>query len=112
LFKSHVLYIVSADGRLALVDGMCPALAAGGTGDLLAGFCAALAARWRAAAVRGEAPAFDGYACASAAAALLIRAARSKGVSGRFIDPDELADAAARIAGKAWLGSFDRAGEF
>ncbi|GHV95572.1 bifunctional NAD(P)H-hydrate repair enzyme [Spirochaetia bacterium] len=116
LFKSHVLYIAAPDGSLALIDGMCPALGAGGSGDLLAGFCAAIAARWRAIDARWraiDAPAghFDPYACAGAAAALLIEAARSKEIAGRFIDPAELACAAAAIAGRAWLSNGIRSGD-
>jgi hypothetical protein len=49
--------------------------------------------------------AFDGYACAAAAAALVIAAGRSKKNAGRFIDPSALAQAAAAIAGRAWLPS-------
>jgi NAD(P)H-hydrate epimerase len=98
LFKSHVLYIASPDGRLGVVDGMAPCLAAGGSGDVLAGFCAALAARTRASGA-----AFDPYACACAAAALLIRAARSPDLAGRFTDPLEIADKAASLAGSLWL---------
>jgi NAD(P)H-hydrate epimerase len=105
LFKSHVLYIVSPDGRLEVIDGMNPALAAGGSGDVLAGLCAAIASRWHSLAARGRAAEVDACACASAAAALLMEAARA--VAGRFIDPLELADAAARIAGKAWLPGAD-----
>jgi NAD(P)H-hydrate epimerase len=101
LFKNHVLYIAAPDGRLALIDGLCPALGTGGSGDLLAGFCAALAARWR--AIESSEGRFDAYACAGAAAALLIEAARSKEIAGRFIDPAELAYTAAAIAGRAWL---------
>jgi NAD(P)H-hydrate epimerase len=103
LFKSHVLYAAAPDGRLGLIDGMSPALAAGGSGDVLAGLCAAIAGRWRAIAGRRAiaAGAPDWYACACAAAALLMEAARA--IGGRFIDPAELADAAALIAGKAWL---------
>jgi NAD(P)H-hydrate epimerase len=97
LFKGHVLYVVSPDGRMGVIDGMNPALAAGGTGDVLAGLCAGIAARQRAMA------AFDGYACAAAAAALVIAAGRSKKIAGRFIDPSALAQAAALIAGRAWL---------
>jgi NAD(P)H-hydrate epimerase len=97
LFKSHVLYIAAPDGRLGVVDGMCPVLGAGGSGDLLAGLCAAVAGRSRAA------DCFDGYTCACAAAALLIESARSREIAGRFIDPAELAAPAARIAGRAWL---------
>jgi NAD(P)H-hydrate epimerase len=104
LFKSHVLYIAAPDGRLGIIDGVNPVLAAGGSGDVLAGLCAAIAAR-ASAARRGPAAAFDGYACACAAAALLVEAAGAPGIAGRFIDPGELADAAAAIAGKAWLAA-------
>jgi NAD(P)H-hydrate epimerase len=91
LFKSHVLYAVSPDGRADIIDGMNPALAAGGSGDILAGFCAAIAAR-------------NGIArAAGTAAALLVRSAESDGIAGTFIDPADLADAAAAIAGTAWL---------
>jgi NAD(P)H-hydrate epimerase len=106
LFKSHVTYIASPDGRIGIVDGMNPLLAAGGSGDVLAGFCAAIAARsytsGRARSCASEQ--FDGYACACAAASLLARTAESKGIAGRFTDPAELAHAAAGLAGSAWLG--------
>jgi NAD(P)H-hydrate epimerase len=102
LFKGHVLYAVAPDGRLGIIDGMSPALAAGGSGDVLAGICAAIAARQKRVVPVGQGnAAFDGYVSACAAAALLIDAARA--VAGRFIDPAELADAVASIAGKAWL---------
>jgi NAD(P)H-hydrate epimerase len=94
LFKSHVLIIAAEDGRAGFVDGMAPVLGAGGTGDLLAGICAALAARTR------KAGAYDGYTCAAAAAALLIKSAES---ADTFIDPLELGDKAAGLAGAAWL---------
>jgi NAD(P)H-hydrate epimerase len=98
LFKGHVLYIAGEDGRLGILDGMAPALAAGGSGDLLAGFCAALAARME------KAGRFDGYACACAAAGLLIASASAVENARRFIDPLELAGTAASLAGEAWLG--------
>jgi hypothetical protein len=63
----------------------------------LAGFCSSIAARFR---VCG---AFDAYACARAAGALLIKAAGSKGIAGKFVDPAEIAQAASAIAGAAWL---------
>jgi len=94
LFKSHVLYVVSPDGRIGVIDGMNPALAAGGSGDVLAGFCAAIAARCR------SRP-FDGYACACAAASLLVQAAKRIGKA--FVDPAEFAKSAAAIAGEAWI---------
>jgi NAD(P)H-hydrate epimerase len=100
LFKGHVLYIAAEDGRLGILDGMAPALATGGSGDLLAGFCAALAARMENMAC------FDGYACACAAAGLLIASASAAENTRRFIDPLELADTAASLAGEAWLGGF------
>ncbi|MDR0450931.1 MAG: hypothetical protein LBH26_06670, partial [Treponema sp.] len=100
LFKTHVIFAAAPDGRLGLVDGMAPVLGAGGSGDLLAGFCAGIAARGRAAG--GAAPP-DLYGCALAAAALLIRSAEDPLLAGRFTDPLELADRAAAIAGSAWL---------
>jgi NAD(P)H-hydrate epimerase len=93
LFKSHVLIIAAEDGRVGVVDGMAPVLAAGGSGDLLAGFCAAIAARMKR---RG---CYDGYTCAAAAAALLAETGRVR----RFMDPLELAETAASLAGTAWL---------
>ncbi|MCL2191640.1 MAG: NAD(P)H-hydrate dehydratase [Treponema sp.] len=92
LLKSHVMYVASPDGRLGVIDGMNPVLAAGGSGDVLAGFCAAIAARG-----------FDGYTCACAAATLLVRAAKTEGIANSFVDPGELARAAAAIAGGAWV---------
>jgi NAD(P)H-hydrate epimerase len=97
LFKGHVLYIAAPDGRIAVLDGMAPALAAGGSGDLLAGFCAALAAR------TARSGAFDGCSCAAAAAGLLIASALAPENARRFLDPLDLADTAARLAGEAWL---------
>ncbi|MDR1287422.1 MAG: hypothetical protein LBK08_07425 [Treponema sp.] len=89
LFKSHVLYAVSPGGRAGIVDGMLPELGAGGSGDLLAGFCAALAARGGC------------FEAAVAAAALLIETAA--GTEPCFADPLELAGRAARAAGRVWL---------
>jgi NAD(P)H-hydrate epimerase len=91
LLKGHVLYAASPDGGVGIIDGMNPALATGGTGDLLAGFCAAIAAR------AGIAHA------ARAAAGLLVKAAESETITGRFFDPAELAGVAAALAGTAWL---------
>jgi NAD(P)H-hydrate epimerase len=91
LLKGHVLYAASPDGEVGIIDGMNPALATGGSGDLLAGFCAAIAAR------------ADLAHAARAAASLLIRAAESESVAGKFIDPAELAKAASAVAGTAWL---------
>ncbi|MDR2149749.1 MAG: bifunctional ADP-dependent NAD(P)H-hydrate dehydratase/NAD(P)H-hydrate epimerase [Spirochaetaceae bacterium] len=95
IIKGHVIVIADPKGTVAYLDGMLPVLATGGSGDLLAGFCAALAARM----YRNHS--FDGYTVASASAALLIAAACATGK--RFIDPLELADTAAALAGKAWL---------
>jgi NAD(P)H-hydrate repair Nnr-like enzyme with NAD(P)H-hydrate dehydratase domain len=79
---------------------MTPVLATGGSGDLLAGFCAALAAR-----MAKQEGGFDGYTCAITASALIDASARSKSIETRFSDPLELADRAADLAGEAWLGS-------
>jgi NAD(P)H-hydrate epimerase len=97
IFKSHVAIIAGPDGRLGILDGMAPILAAGGTGDLLAGFCAALAARTK------KAGCYDAYTCAAAASALLMEAAVAPAFSRSFADPLDLAKAAARLAGEAWL---------
>lgn len=94
LFKSHVIIIAAPDGRVGVVDGMRPALGAGGSGDLLAGVCVALAARMK------RADTFDSYVCATCAAALLIEAAR--GVKA-FVDPLDLATRVGHVAGAAWL---------
>ncbi|MDR1278703.1 MAG: bifunctional ADP-dependent NAD(P)H-hydrate dehydratase/NAD(P)H-hydrate epimerase [Treponema sp.] len=98
LFKSHVLYLAAPDGRLGIIDGMVPCLAAGGSGDILAGFCVAIAAR-----MRRQGSGFDAYVCAAAAASLLIRAGRSPELAGRFSDPSEIANMAASLAGSVWL---------
>ncbi|MDR2103953.1 MAG: hypothetical protein LBP42_07625 [Treponema sp.] len=97
LFKSHVFFVAAPDGRIGVVDGMTPVLSAGGSGDLLAGICGALAARMV------QAGAFDGYTCAVTAAALLAETGRQAQNAGVFTDPAELADWTARIAGAAWL---------
>ena len=106
LLKSHVIYVASPDGRLGIIDGMNPVLATGGTGDVLAGFCSSIAARWRACVLKTggkKSGSFDAYACACAAGALLMQAADSKGIAGKFADPAEIAHAASAIAGEVWL---------
>jgi NAD(P)H-hydrate epimerase len=121
VLKGHVIYIASPRGRIAVIDGMSPVLAAGGSGDLLAGLCWGIAGRLSAAG--GSAPAgdsvaaggsvaafaFSGYDCAAAAAALLIAASRHPSTARRFGDPSDIAEAAALLAGEAWLpGTFRR----
>jgi NAD(P)H-hydrate epimerase len=97
LYKGCVLIAAAPDGRLAALDGLEPALAAGGSGDLLAGFCAGIAARTKAAG------SFDPYHAATAAAALLLESLRRGDLQRRFIDPLDLAARAAELAGAAWL---------
>jgi NAD(P)H-hydrate epimerase len=97
ILKGHVITIADFDGRMGIIDGMTPALSTGGSGDLLAGFCAALAARMARLGI------YDGFTCAAAAAALLVAAGRSEKAVARFGDPLELADVAADLAGLAWL---------
>jgi NAD(P)H-hydrate epimerase len=94
LFKSHVLIIAAEDGRIGIVDGMVPVLAAGGSGDLLAGLCVGLAARMAASHI------FDGYKCAAMAAALFIAAGKSL---CSFIDPLELAGVVSKMAAEVWI---------
>ena len=98
IFKSHVIHLAAPDGRLGIVDGMAANLASGGSGDLLAGFCAAIAAR-----KAREGGGFDAYNCAAAAASLLIACAKADNLRKRFTDPLELAGKAAGLAGEAWL---------
>ncbi|MDR3173356.1 MAG: bifunctional ADP-dependent NAD(P)H-hydrate dehydratase/NAD(P)H-hydrate epimerase [Treponema sp.] len=115
LFKSHVMFIASPGGELAVVDGMRPVLGAGGSGDLLAGLCAGIAGRCRSIASRLRSAAGSGsfrlrggdlYACAMAGASLLIQAAADPRAANRFADPMELAGIAAELAGLAWLPGF------
>jgi hydroxyethylthiazole kinase-like uncharacterized protein yjeF len=42
VLKGHCTYVVSPDGRYGILDGMNPALATGGSGDVLAGMIAGL----------------------------------------------------------------------
>jgi NAD(P)H-hydrate epimerase len=92
-FKSHVIWIAAPDGRLAVVDGMIPALAAGGSGDLLAGLASGFAARARGGPV-------DWFPCAVAASSLLMAAGREGERSLGFADPLALASLAGRLAYK------------
>jgi NAD(P)H-hydrate epimerase len=101
VLKGHVITIAGFDGRWGVIDGMAPGLSAGGSGDLLAGFTAALAARTARLGI------YDGYTCAAAAASLLIAAGTSERAAGRFTTPGELADIAADLAGGAWLPGED-----
>jgi NAD(P)H-hydrate epimerase len=99
LFKSHVMIAAAPGGKLVYIDGAEPLLGAGGSGDLLAGLCAALCARVH--AQTGECTGEDCLWAAAAAASLLIAAARKRGRV--FGDPLELAAAAGELAGRAWL---------
>ena len=100
IFKGHVITVASPDGRLGVVDGMRAVLAAGGSGDLLAGLCAAIAARM----IQEERP-FDGYTCAAVASALFIELGNPERFENRFTDPLELANRAAVLAGEIWLSA-------
>jgi NAD(P)H-hydrate epimerase len=99
VLKSHVTLLASpGPGPLVYVDGMIPALAAGGSGDLLAGFCAGLAARLGA---ENKLSTDSLFSAAVAAAALLMETGRRR--KAVFSDPVELAGLSSRIAGSAWL---------
>jgi NAD(P)H-hydrate epimerase len=95
IYKSHVLWIAAPDGRLGVVDGMTPALGMGGSGDLLAGLCAALAARARKSNAN-----YDPYPAAVCAASLLVAAGKRL---HHFADPVHAVSEAAALAGNAWL---------
>ena len=99
ILKSNVMIIASPGGRICVQDGMSPNLASAGSGDLLAGFCSAIAARMK------KENRLDLYACAAAAASLFIEAGKSPQLKHRFSDPVEIAGRAAEIAGEAWLSS-------
>jgi NAD(P)H-hydrate epimerase len=101
VFKSHVTVIASPGPEpLAYVDGMMPALATGGSGDLLAGFCAGLAARLGAGS-ENKLSTDSLFSAAVAAASLLVETGRRRKTV--FGDPAELAGLSSRIAGSAWL---------
>jgi NAD(P)H-hydrate epimerase len=89
LYKSHTLIVADTDGRIGIIDGMTPVLAAGGSGDLLAGVTAGLAAR------RVASP----FICAVVAASLLVEAGKAMKA---FVDPLELAGTVSRLAFEAW----------
>ena len=106
LLKGHVLYIASpprpgtdptVKSKLSVLDGMNPALAVGGTGDVLAGFCAAIAGRMAAE------NSLNLHECAVVSASLLLEAGMTANIRKKFIDPLELARSAADIAGGVWL---------
>ena len=99
LFKSHVMFVVSPGGQVTVVDGMTPALGAGGSGDLLAGLCAGIIARMKK-QTPGGCPIHDG---AAAAASLLVEAGKRTASAKGFFDPACMADTAAKLAGDAWL---------
>jgi NAD(P)H-hydrate epimerase len=101
VLKGHVIIIAAPDGRMGVIDGMVPALAAGGSGDLLAGITAALAARM------ARAGCFSGFSCAAAAASLFIAAGKALCQKPRFLDPLEIADLVAGIAGAAWIPGWE-----
>ena len=107
LFKSHVLYVAAPDGRIGVIDGMNPALAAGGSGDVLAGFCAAIVGRLWDSGTQGQNGNISRHVWRSACAAASLLVQAGKTIAGRFADPAELADAAAGIAGAAWLPVHD-----
>jgi NAD(P)H-hydrate epimerase len=104
LFKTATLIVAAPEGsgcRFTVIDGMVPALGAGGSGDLLAGLCAGISARARAQSLRSGG-AFSIFSCAVAAAALLVACAKEP-ASRCFADPLDLARSAAALAGDAWL---------
>jgi NAD(P)H-hydrate epimerase len=98
VFKSHVTLVAAPGYPPVYVDGMNGALAAGGSGDLLAGFFAGIAARLYALKGTAFGPA-DLRDAAVAAVCLLAESARRR----VFGDPLDIARRAVRLAGAAWL---------
>jgi NAD(P)H-hydrate epimerase len=109
VLKASDMLIAAPSGELRLVRGGLPVLAAGGSGDLLAGFTVSIAARMAAglAKVTERSDSCNRtfgtvlFDAACAAASLLEECARRTGK--RFADALELADLARSIAGEAWL---------
>lgn len=105
ILKGHVMRIAAPDGRLTYVDGMEPVLSVGGSGDVLAGLVAGIAARlYRTAKDSGTA--YDPFPVAVAAATLLIEAGKRAKTDFGFCDAAEFAVSAGKIAGRAWLKAF------
>lgn len=102
VLKGHVTRIASSDGRLAVIDGMEPVLAMGGSGDVLAGLAAAIAARLVRSS-RAEKRPFDAFSVATAASALLAEAGKTAAREIGFCDPADIARIAGRLAATAWL---------
>jgi NAD(P)H-hydrate epimerase len=98
LYKSSSCLVVNPAGEAYMIEGGNPVLGTGGSGDVLAGLTAGIAARCHAqcsTAMPG------GAVIAATAAALLQEAARR--ISKKFTDPTEIAAIAATLAGEAWL---------
>ncbi|MFA6505190.1 MAG: bifunctional ADP-dependent NAD(P)H-hydrate dehydratase/NAD(P)H-hydrate epimerase [Treponemataceae bacterium] len=102
LFKGHVMRVAAPDGRIAYIDGVEPILAVGGSGDVLTGLTAGIAARTYKMAVESN-TAYDPFPVAVAAAALLIEAGKKAHLERGFCDPSEFAFFAGKIACDAWI---------
>jgi NAD(P)H-hydrate epimerase len=89
ILKSHVTWIASSEGGVAVWDGMESGLGTAGSGDVLAGLAAGLLSR---------SPAFDAARAAVIAHGLAGRAARAE--RGWF-EADAIREKAALILGKA-----------
>lgn len=87
VFKGSVTWILAPDGRRAVWDGRCPALACAGSGDCLAGFAGAFLA-WG----------LDAFQAASAAVVLHGTAGRSLALSDGWFNAEDLAPRAAWLA--------------
>jgi len=106
ILKGHVSRIAAPDGRLCYIDGLCPVLATGGTGDVLAGLIAGLVARAKKTAeCNGETgkAVFDPFPATVAATALIVEAGKAAQAEAGFCDAAEFARMAGKIAGAAWL---------
>jgi len=106
ILKGHVSRIAAPDGRLCYIDGVCPVLATGGTGDVLAGLVAGLVARAKKTAECNcvlDKEGFDPFPAAVATVALLLEAGKEAQQAVGFCDAAEFARMAGKIAGAAWL---------
>jgi NAD(P)H-hydrate epimerase len=95
VLKSHVTWIVSPEGELAVWEGRESGLATAGSGDVLAGIAAGLLAR---SAASGACDAFSSARAAVIAHGLAGRAARA---ARGWFEAGAIAEEAAKILGSA-----------
>lgn len=89
LFKSHMVYIASKEGKLVILEGLNPALGTAGSGDVLAGLVTGLSAAG-----------LNGFGAAWKGAALHQEAGRLLAEKQGLFSADELISVIARRLGR------------